>query len=460
MQNLATDVVVIGAGTAGMTAYRSVLRSGKKAILVEGAHYGTTCARVGCMPSKLLIAAADVAHTAAHSSPFGVHIDGKIRIDGAQVMQRVKTERDRFVGFVLDDIDDFAEDTKVWGYARFIDKNTIQVDEHTRIQANSFVVASGSTPIIPDELLGAGDRVIVNDDVFEWNDLPKRIVVVGSGVIGLELAQAFARLGVETTVLARSTSLGGITDPVVRDSARAAFEQEFTLLSHVQVKSTAVKNNQAVVTYEQNNEEHQIQADFVLSAAGRRPNIAGLQLERAGASLDEKGMPLFDRYTLQIENTPIFFAGDVNSQHPILHEAADDGFQAGANAANWPSEPEPVKRRAPMGVVFSDPQIMRVGKSFKDLKLNNTLIGEVSFKNQGRSRVIRKNQGVLRVYADKETGLFLGAEMIGPAAEHIAHLLAWSLQSKLTIAQMLAMPFYHPVIEEGMRTALRKAQPK
>lgn len=460
MQNLVTDVVVIGAGTAGMTAYKSALRAGKKAILIEGGPYGTTCARVGCMPSKLLIAAADAAHNASHSGPFGVHIDGKLRIDGKQVMQRVKTERDRFVSFVINDINEFAAETMVRGYARFIDANTVQVDEHTRIQANSFVVATGSTPVIPPELLGAEDRVIVNDDVFEWEDLPKRIVVVGSGVIALELAQALARLGVETTVLARSNSLGGISDPVVREAARHAFEQELTLKAHAKVKTTEVKNNQVVVTYEHNKEEHQLQADFVLSAAGRRPNVAALQLEKAGASFDEKGMPTFDPHTLLIKNTSIFFAGDVNNQHPILHEAADDGFQSGLNAANWPQAPQAVARRASMGVVFTDPQLMRVGKTYSALKVNEVLIGEVSFKNQGRSRVMLKNQGVLRVYAHKESGRFLGAEMAGPAAEHLAHLLAWSLQAELTISQMLAMPFYHPVIEEGLRTALRQAQSK
>ena len=112
-----------------------------------------------------------------------------------------------------------------------------------------------------------------------------------------------------------------------------------------------------------------------------------------------------------------------------------------------------------MAVVFTDPQIMKVGQSFDQLDQNTINIGEVNFKNQGRARVMLKNCGRLRVYADKNNGRFLGAEMLGPAAEHIAHLLAWCLQMELTIDQMLAMPFYHPVLEEGLRTALRGARP-
>ena len=117
-------------------------------------------------------------------------------------------------------------------------------------------------------------------------------------------------------------------------------------------------------------------------------------------------------------------------------------------------------RRSPIAVVFSDPQIAVVGTRFAQLAAqfdlpNEVLIGEVSFRNQGRSRVMLKNKGHLRVYAQQGTGLFLGAEMVGPAAEHIAHLLAWAHQQKMTIQHMLDMPFYHPVIEEGLRTALR-----
>src|SRR5690606_10236150 len=107
-----------------------------------------------------------------------------------QVMQRVKSERDRFVSFVLSDVEAFPADDKVVGYAKFLDDQTVQVDEHTQIQAQSFVIATGSTPFIPKALLAAGDRLVVNDDVFEWEDLPQRIVVVGAGVIGLELGQA------------------------------------------------------------------------------------------------------------------------------------------------------------------------------------------------------------------------------------------------------------------------------
>jgi hypothetical protein len=162
----------------------------------------------------------------------------------------------------------------------------------------------------------------------------------------------------------------------------------------------------------------------------------------------------------------IFIAGDASNQLPLLHEAADQGKIAGDNAGRFPNVQAGL-RRSLLGVVFTHPQIATVGARFATLQAQygerferDVVIGQVSFRNQGRSRVMLVNKGVLRVYADKATGRLLGAEAIGPAVEHLAHLLAWAHQMHMTIPQMLEMPFYHPVIEEGLRTALRDAAAK
>lgn len=173
--------------------------------------------------------------------------------------------------------------------------------------------------------------------------------------------------------------------------------------------------------------------------------------------MSERGIPAFDINTGQIEDTHIFIAGDVSNAHPLLHEAADDGRIAGENAGRYP-DVRSFPRRTPLSIIFTEPQIMLAGRTFKTLTDQGVhfKVGEVNFASQGRSRVIARNQGLLRVYGESETGLFLGAEMIGPAAEHIAHLLAWSVQHGLTVQQMIDNPYYHPVIEEGVRTALRR----
>jgi len=452
---LNVDVAVIGAGTAGLAAYRAAREAGARAVVIEGGDYGTTCARVGCMPSKLLIAAAEAAHAIERAPRFGVHADGPLRIDGREVMARVKRGRDRFVGFVLQGIDSIPDADRLRGYARFVHRNTLEIENGPRINARSVVIATGSRPTFPPLLRDLGERLVVNDDVFDWETLPRSVAVFGPGVIGLELGQALARLGVRVVVLGRGGRLGPITDPFVHRAALKAFGSEFMLDPDAHVSRVQRIGDEVEIDFiGPGGEKHSDRFDYVLAATGRTPNVERLDLGITGIELDARGVPVFDPYTLQAGSSSIFIAGDASNDMPLLHEAADEGRIAGDNAARFPKV-QAAARRALLGIVFTDPQIAIVGGGFASLKSHALVAGEVSFEDQGRSRVMLRNHGHLRVYGDPETGRFLGAEMVGPDAEHIGHLLAWALQAGMTVAQMLQMPFYHPVVEEGLRTALR-----
>jgi dihydrolipoamide dehydrogenase len=459
MKTIKTEVAVIGAGTAGMTAYRAATAGGKKAVLIESGPYGTTCARVGCMPSKLLIAAADAAHAAQTAAAFGVH-SGPVRIDGKAVMARVRSERDRFVGFVLEAVDDYPDDEKILGRARFTGATTLRVDEHTVVEAERFVIATGSTPIVPDAWRAAGPRVITSDDVFEWQDLPASVAIAGTGVIGLELGQALHRLGVRVTIFGRGESIAQLSDPDVLAVARRTMSDELDVRYNTEVATVELDGEELVVTSKSTSGEQRSERfGYLLSAVGRRPNVGELGLEHTGLKRDHHGIPLYDKFTMQCQDSPIFIAGDADNERPQLPEAADEGRIAGDNAARYP-DVMPGRRRTPLAIAFTEPQIATAGASHKELSDSDTYkgrfaVGKVSFENQGRSRVMLQNKGMLRVYAEYRSGRFLGAEMIGPRAEHIGHLLAWAAQAGLTVAAMLEMPFYHPVIEEGLRTALR-----
>jgi dihydrolipoamide dehydrogenase len=447
------DVAVIGAGTAGLAAYRAAKAAGASALLIEGGTHGTTCARVGCMPSKLLIAAAEAAHHVEHAGRFGVHA-GSPMIDGKEVMARVRRERDRFVGFVLKGVEAIPAADQLTGRARFVDRNTLDVGG-VQVSARSIVIATGSRPAIPPILRDLGDRLIVNDDVFSWETLPKSVAVFGPGVIGLELGQALARLGVRVVVLGRGGRLGPITDPAVREAALKALSSEFYLDPDAHVSRAEVVDGEVEIDYVGvDGDKRTDRFEYALAATGRVPNVDGLGLESLGIALDERRVPKFDPLTGQVGASTIFIAGDASNYLPLLHEAADEGRIAGTNAARHPRV-APGLRRAPLGIVFTDPQIAIVGGGYPQLHAHAVVAGEVSFEDQGRSRVMLRNRGHLRVYADPHTERFLGAEMAGPDAEHIGHLLAWALQARMTVGQMLDMPFYHPVVEEGLRTALR-----
>ncbi|HGN6548545.1 TPA: dihydrolipoyl dehydrogenase [Neisseria gonorrhoeae] len=464
MKKIQADIVVIGGGTAGMGAFRNARLHSDNVYLIENNVFGTTCARVGCMPSKLLIAAAEARHHALHTDPFGVHLDkDSIVVNGEEVMRRVKSERDRFVGFVVTDVEEWPADKRIMGSAKFIDEHTVQIDDHIQIAAKSFVIATGSRPVILPQWQSLGDRLIINDDVFSWDTLPKRVAVFGPGVIGLELGQALHRLGVKVEIFGLGGIIGGISDPVVSDEAKAVFGEELKL--HLDAK-TEVKldaDGNVEVHWEQDGEKGVFVAEYMLAAVGRRPNVDNIGLENINIDKDARGVPVADPLTMQTSIPHIFIAGDASNQLPLLHEAADQGKIAGDNAGRYPNIGSGL-RRSTIGVVFTSPQIGFVGLKYAQVaaqyQADEFVIGEVSFKNQGRSRVMLVNKGHMRLYAEKATGRFIGAEIVGPAAEHLAHLLAWAHQMKMTVPQMLDMPFYHPVIEEGMRTALRDADAK
>jgi dihydrolipoamide dehydrogenase len=445
------DVVVLGAGTAGLRAWRAATAAGARAVLVDGGILGTTCARVGCMPSKLLIAAAEAAHAAAGAHRFGADVARSPQVDGRAVMARVRAERDRFVGFVLEGMGDIPEERVRRDFGRFVADGVIQVGEE-RLRARATVLAVGSRPRALPLLAGLGERRLVNDDVFAWEDLPRSVAVFGPGVIGLELGQALHRLGVRVRIFGVGGLVGPLSDPEVREAARAAFAAELPLDPDADVRAVTRTADGVRIAFMADGALVEEEFEFVLEATGRIPNT-----DRVG--LENTSLParlVVDPHTMQVGGHPVFVAGDALVERPVLHEATDEGTIAGTNAARFP-DVRPGARRSPLAIAFSDPQILMVGARRADLREDEIVVGAVSFDDQGRSRTMLQNRGRLHVYADRATGRLLGAEGVGPRAEHLGHLLAWSHQLGLTIPQMLDLPFYHPVVEEGLRTALRDA---
>jgi dihydrolipoyl dehydrogenase len=447
------DVAVVGAGTAGLTAYRAATAEGARAVVVEAGEHGTTCARVGCMPSKLLIAAAEEAHHARHAAPFGVF--SKVEIDGRAVMERVHRERDRFVGLVVHEVDAIPVEDRLAGRAHFLASTVLDVGGAT-VEANAVVLATGSSAFVPAMFDGVRERVVVSDGVLAWDTLPESLAVFGAGIIGLELGQALRRLGVRVRVFGKGGTLGPLTDPAVKTVAARVFASEFPFLPDARILDLRLEGDGVAVGFEDDAGARQVESfAYALVAAGRRPNLGGLALVEAKLALDERGVPLFDRATMECGTSSIFLAGDASDDLPILHEAAEEGRIAGVNAARFPHITAR-KRLSRLAIVFSDPQLALVGSTFAELAgRDDVMIGEISFDDQGRSRVMRQNRGLARLYAERGTRRFLGAELAAPRAEHLAHLLAWAHQDAMTVDRMLSMPFYHPVVEEGLRTALR-----
>jgi dihydrolipoamide dehydrogenase len=453
MRELACDVAIIGAGTAGIAAHDAATKAGARAALIERGPGGTTCARVGCMPSKLLIEAARAAHDARGTAAFGVTA-GELRVDGRAVMARMRALRDDFVASVVEGLDRIPPDLRVSGTARFADPTTLLVDDHTRIGAGAVVIATGSTPSLPPPLRPVADRVLTTDTLFEIETLPGSLAVLGAGPVGLELAQSLARLGVAVTLLDPADAVGGIRDPEIAACAATLIGAGMSLCLGATVESAEAAGDGVRLHWRlASGERASATVDRVLAAAGRPPNLSDLDLGAAGLPLDEDGLPDFNPRTLQCGTAPIFIAGDANQEHPVLHEAQRQGWIAGGNAARFPQVEAPLPWPA-FALVFTDPQIAAIGRAFEAEAACDWVIGESSFADQGRARAMDRAAGLIRVYAEPD-GRLTGAAMIGPGIEHLAHLMAIAVQEGWDAATFLDRPFYHPTLEEGLQSAVR-----
>lgn len=447
MDDLICDVAIIGAGTAGLAAERSARSSGATTLLIDETFGGTTCASVGCMPSKLLIAAAEAAHTARSAPVFG--IEATPTIDGAAVMARVRRERDKFVAGVEDSIAKIPEDVKITARARFTGATTLALDDGRTVRARAVVIATGSSPAMPDAFDAVKDRVLTNESIFDLATLPGSVGVIGAGPLGLELAQALARLGVDTMVFDQGDAVAALKDPHVAEALHTILEKELPIM--LGVETEAAPDGDGVRLSWRGRSAGERRFDYLLVATGRAPRLDGLGLETTGLALDSHGTPTYDPATMQCGDAAIFLAGDADHDRPVLHEASSEGTIAGRNAAHFPDVTK-AERMVPFAIMFTEPQVAVIGKVPK--KDDDVAIGSASYDDQGRAKVMARNAGLVRFYADPADGTLTGATMAGPAVEHSAHLIAWAIQSGWTATQTLAMPFYHPTFEEGLKPAL------
>ena len=441
------DTVIVGAGTAGLSALREVRRYTDDFLLINDGHWGTTCAANGCMPSKALIEAANAFHRRKAFEDFGIRGADGLRADVPAVLARVRRLRDDFVQGPASTPERLGA-RALAGRARLKGPGRLDVDGR-EVEARAVILAPGSRPVVPEPWRRFGERILTTDTLFERRDLPRRIAVVGMGAIGVELAQAFARLGLEVAGFDAVEGLAGIDDPEVLATFRPLIEAELAL--HL---GAPAELEQAGGAIRVSGAGGDFEADAELAAMGRRPNVDGLGLETLGVPLDDAGLPEVDRSTLRVGDLPVFLAGDANGDRAILHEAADEGHVAG-RMASPESEKGGFRRRTPFSVTFCSPQVARVGPPLSALGDRDLASAEADFSRQGRARVAHEAEGLLRVHADRRTGRLLAAEMCAPAAEHLGHLLALAVERGMTVSDVLAAPFYHPVLEEGLRGALR-----
>lgn len=443
--------VIIGAGSAGLSALRQVKKRTDKWLIIDNGPTGTKCASTGCMPSKVLISVANCFHQRKLMQERGLFDNNDKPANIPAVLSHVRQLRDQFTNGMKETTRKLAGENFINAKAKIVSANKVLAGNE-EIETDSIIIATGSSPIIVPGWEKLGSRILTNQTIFEQRDLPAKIAVIGLGAIGLELAQALSRLGLHITGFAKDP-LVILTDPEIRKKTRDVLQRDFPMYLEKAVELEEQESGEILVKHP----DSEIYVDAVIAAIGVRPAVEGLGLENLGVELDKRHLPGYNGRTTQIEDLPVYIAGDVNGCRPVLHEAIDEGLIAGTNAVS--ETVECFERRTSMTIVFTHPQIALVGSKYSELKENERsfVIGRADFSEQARAKVELSNAGMLDLYADTDTAAVLGAELIAPGGEHLAHQIAQAVENKMTVFDMLQMPFYHPTVEEGLRSALRNA---
>ena len=382
------DVIIIGAGTAGLSAREEVAKKTGNYLIVDPGPYGTTCARVGCMPSKVLIEAASLLHAETHFKKLGAQRASAGTVDTRKLLRHVRRLRDTFVLGNVKNMVQWRKTHLLRASARFISNDEIRAGKKT-YRAKRFIVATGSEPVIPSDWSAPKSKLLTTDTFFELKSLPKRMAVIGSGPIGLEMGQAIARIGTEVTLFGEAKSIGGLTDPQVVRNVVETLAKELTfkdeVVEDVERVGSRFRVRTKVDTY---------LVDQVLVAIGRKPNLAFLGLEQLDVTYDSSGKLQLDP-NFTIPGSRIQLVGDVNDYRPILHESGYQGFKIGRSEA--PTD------RAALAIAFTSPNIATVGESLKDLRSRKFafVVGTARLVDQGRALAKLANDGVIRLYAGK-----------------------------------------------------------
>lgn len=453
---LEADVLVIGGGPGGYVAAIRAAQLGKSVTLVERDKLGGVCLNVGCIPSKALISAASTYERVKRGSEMGI-VAENVTLDFAKVQAWKQGVVDKLTGGVAS----LLKGNKVQvvkGEALFVNEREVRVIngyEANRYRFNHCIIATGSRPV-ELKTLPFGKRVLSSTEALSLEEVPKRLVVVGGGYIGVELGTAYAKFGSQVTIVEGLDSiLSAFDKELVRYVERKLKKLGVKVLTKALAKGVEEKEDGVVVTVEVGGKEQKLEADYVLVTVGRRPNTDELGFEAIGIAVDERGLIPVDRQG-RTKVPHIFAIGDVVAGPALAHKASYEGKVAAEAIAGLPSE---VDYTAIPSVVFSDPEIAAVGLTEAEAKEQGyeVAVGKFPFAANGRALSLLEAEGFVKVVADKASGLVLGVQIVGPEASDLIAEAALAVEMGATLEDIALTIHAHPTLGETMMEAAEVA---
>lgn len=441
------DYIVIGGGSGGYAAASTAREVFDRVAIVDGAdELGGLCILKGCMPSKTLIYSTEVLHLAQQAEKFGLNIPDATVDMPALHERKVATIRE-FADYRKEQLES-DRFSLFKSRAKFINPQTIALDDGTELTADYFMVATGSVVSEPP-IQGLGDVPYwTSDDILDLNFVPEKVIVLGGGVVACELAQFLRRIGSEVVQIQRSPRILKETSPEAAAVIEAQFRKEgIELYTDTQLESVRREEGVFRVRFRHRGESASSEAPYLLNALGRKPAVEGLDLEAANVVTRSSGH-IECNANQQSSNSKIYACGDVAGPHEIVHIAILQGELAARHATGRPAEP--VDYDTLLGVTFTDPQIGQVGLTEEQLKDRGVdyISADYPFDDHGKSILMEAKAGYIKVLAERATGRILGAECVGKDGGELAHAMAVAVSLRATAKDLLKVHWYHPTLSE------------
>ena len=448
------DVAVIGAGPGGYVAALRAAQLGGKVALVEKHHLGGACLNYGCIPSKALLASAELMHNLTFSDDLGIEIIGGIRAD----WDKIQARKNRIIAGQRNGLNSLILGRKVTILAgtaalKGAGKLVIRSEDDTRreISANSTIIAVGSRPARIPGWPADVDRVCASDEALHWKTLPKKLLVVGGGVIGCELACAFQPLGVQVTIVEMLPRLLPQMDGQISITLEKIFAaRDIRCLSGAKIEKLNLTDAGIEAVLDGG---ERLQADRVLAATGRRPATENLGLESVGVTLDRGFLRVDDRMETPAKGH--YCIGDANGRCLLAHAASAQGVAAAENALGH----EKVLSAPVPNCVYTFPEIGSVGLTSEEARAREIpfFAGSFPLRFLGKAQAAGHSEGFVKILKHRETGQLLGVHMLGHNATECIAAAGALLHQKVTVTEVAEMVFAHPTMSEAIKEASEEA---
>ncbi|WP_306257633.1 mercury(II) reductase [Pararhizobium sp. IMCC21322] len=451
-RNNSYDLAVIGAGSAGFSAAITAAEDGARVALIGYGTIGGTCVNVGCVPSKAMIRAVEIRHSAKRAKRFdGVEATAQVTDWAAMVAQKQTLVDDLRAAKYVDVLPNYQDVNYIEGRASFLKDGSLLVGDRT-IRAPKVIIATGSTPHVPDIPGLDGIDWLDSTSALEQEQLPKSLMVMGGGYIGVEIAQIFARAGVDVTIVTRRGLLPD-AEPEVSEALTQAFADEGIKVLDGLSYTKFEKSGETVVLHAaRNGVAVRIEAEKLLLATGRVPNTSSLALDVAGIDTNMRGGIVIDPQ-MRSSRDGVYATGDVTGIDQFVYMAAYGAKLAAKNAMN--GNTLSYDNSVMPAIVFSDPQVASVGLTETEARSagHDVITSVLGLEHVPRALAARDTRGLIKLIADKETKKLLGAHIIAPEGADSIQTAAMALKMGMTYDDLGAMIFPYLTTVEGLKLA-------